>query len=454
MSWRWQLALAAAGALVVAALVWLWHDQMVLRWEAKTRVSDAAAQNRMLGAVLLLRQAGHPVQVAGSLGALDLRTLPDGVLIIGDQIGVTAPASAQLLLAWVRRGNTLVSQPRWATPAERARFGRAPAAPAESGEVEEIEEKEASEKSEGAAKPIKAPPPEALVETDPIAARYGLLRLPLPRTRRPCTKEHEQATAGTSHRHAHCIPLSQYQAPLFRLDLPGLPYPLTLDEGSGVLASAAREAGAPAAPGSLWSDDKAEVIRVYGEGKGRVVLMAGNYFTNLDLANYDHGELLLHLAALSGPVRAVTIVKTLSVLPWYTALWRNYQYPLTALAVLLALLFWSAVRRFGPVLPQPALERRQLMEHIAASGAWLWKTGDGRELLLSAARSETLTLVRRRAPALLRLAPQQLAVTLAREAGLDPEHLAQALTGDCARQAPRFTRQIRLLQKLRNHYER
>jgi len=266
--------------------------------------------------------------------------------------------------------------------------------------------------------------------------------------RRPCTKEHEQATAGTSHQHTHCIPLSQYKAPLYRLDLPGLPYPLTLDEGNGLLTSSA---GAPA---PSWSDQKAEVIRVYGEGKGRVVLMAGNYFTNIDLVNYDHGELLLHLAAPGGPGRAVTIVKTLSVLPWYTALWRSYQYPLSALAVFVALLLWSAVRRFGPALPQPAQERRQLMEHISASGAWLWKSGDGRELLLSAARTETLALVRRRAPALLRLAPPQLAAALAREAKLDSEHLAQALTGEAARQVPRFTRQIRLLQKLRNHYER
>lgn len=480
MSWRWQLALAVLGALLVAALVWLWHDKMVMRWEATPRVSEAAAQNRMLGAVLLLRQAGHPVQVAGSLGALDLQSLPDGMLIIGDQIGVTAPANARQLLAWIRRGNTLVTQPRWATPAERARRGGAALEPEQSTEaeeieeeieeegeeeVEEIEEKEPgkdNKQNNGAGKPVKAPPPEALVETDPIAARYGLLRLPLAGTRRPCTKEHEQATAGTSHRHTHCIPISQYKAPLYRLDVPGLSYPLTLDEGNGVLANVTGAAGAGAAPAPLWHDEKAEVMRVYGEGKGWVVMMAGNYFTNLDLINYDHGELLLQLAALGGPARPVTIVKSLSVLPWYTALWRNYQYPLSALAVFIALLFWSAVRRFGPVLAQPALERRQLMEHIAASGAWLWKTGDGRELLLGAARAETLALVRRRAPALLRLAPQQLAATLAREAGLDPEHLADALTGDAARQRlgqrlgqiPRFTRQIRLLQKLRNHYER
>ena len=451
MSARWQLVLAAASALLVAGLVWLWYDRMEQRWEAKPRLSDAAAQNRMLGAELLLRQAGHPVQVAGSLGALDLRTLPDGVLIIGDQIGVTPPATAQLLLAWIRRGNTLVSQPRWANPAERARLGPALPASEEDTEGDEHEEKGPGQ-SEQASR-TKVRPPEALVETDPIAARYGLLRMPLG-ARRPCTKEHEQATAGTRHKHTHCIPLSQYKAPLYRLDLPGLAYPLTLDEGDSLLTSVPGLAGPQGAPAPLWSDQKAEVIRVYGEGKGRVVLMAGNYFTNTDLASYDHGELLLHLAALGAPARAVTIVKTLSVLPWYTALWRNYQYPLSALAVFAALLLWSAVRRFGPVLPQPALARRQLMEHISASGAWLWKTGDGRELLLSAARTETLALVRRRAPALLRLAPQQLAATLAHEAGLDPEHLAQALTGDCARQVPRFTRQIRLLQKLRNHYER
>ena len=263
-----------------------------------------------------------------------------------------------------------------------------------------------------------------------------------------CSKKHEDATAGTDHKHTSCIAAKEYTQTLYRLELPRADYPLTLDEGLGVMFTM------PGAGSPLWSDDKTEVLRVYREGKGHVVFMAGNYFTNTDLNNFDHAELLLALASLNPSARNVTLVKSLDVLPWYKALWRNFHYLLVALAVCVALLFWMAVRRFGPMLPQSAIERRSLMEHIAASGAWLWKAEGGRELLLGAAREETLALLRRRVPALFRLPSQQLPGALARDSGLDPEQLSQALQDDAAHQPTRFTRQIRTLQELRNHYER
>ncbi|MBC7452221.1 MAG: hypothetical protein H7335_00655 [Massilia sp.] len=264
---------------------------------------------------------------------------------------------------------------------------------------------------------------------------------------RKCSAEHEKATAGTAHKHKHCVAANQFKAWEYRLDLPGAAYPLRLDEGNGVLVSM------PGAAAPLWADEKAEALRVYAEGKGRVVLMAGNYFTNADLRNFDHAELLLALTGLNA-ARSVTLVRSLDVLPWYQALWRRFHDVLIALAICAALLFWMAVRRFGPLLPQAAPERRSLMEHIAASGAWLWKAEGGRQLLLDAAREETLSLLRRRAPALFRLPSQKLPGALATASGLDPEHLAQALHDDAARQPTRFTRQIRILQELRNHYER
>ncbi|MBC7455237.1 MAG: DUF4350 domain-containing protein, partial [Massilia sp.] len=120
MNRRIQILIGLLVVALVAGLAWLWHERMELRWETRNRSSQAAIENRMLGATMLLRQRGYTVALAGSLGALNLRTLSDGTLIIGNEYGTTAPDTAQLLLAWVRRGNTLITSPRWASAAERA----------------------------------------------------------------------------------------------------------------------------------------------------------------------------------------------------------------------------------------------------------------------------------------------------------------------------------------------
>ena len=477
MNRRLQWAVGVLVAVCIGALVWLWFEHLELRWEARDRVSQAAAENRMLGATLLLRQRGYAVALTGSLGSLDLRTVPDGTLIIGNEHGVTTPESAQLLLAWVRRGNTLVTSPRWAGPGERAPWADGAGPGDEDDEPADKHEEKAGPEPEPASDQAPAPAPQkapqkapdqaqaeapagaanmqrkrrpgppALVEIDPLAARYGVRRTYLKRLPR-CSKKHEDATAGTDYKHTNCIPAKDYTHTVYRLELPRSDYPLTLDEGLGDMFTM------PGAGAPLWGDDKAEVLRVYREGKGQVVFMAGNYFTNSDLNNFDHAELLLALTSLNPSARSVTVVKSLDVLPWYKALWRSFHYLLVALAVSVALLFWMAVRRFGPMLAQPAIERRSLMEHIAASGAWLWQAEGGRELLLGAAREETLALLRRRVPALFRLPSHQLPAALARDSGLDSEQLLQALHDDAARQPTRFTRQIRTLQELRNHYER
>jgi hypothetical protein len=134
--------------------------------------------------------------------------------------------------------------------------------------------------------------------------------------------------------------------------------------------------------------------------------------------------------------------------------WKNYQKAVIALAALLALLFWASVRRFGPVLPDPAPARRSLMEHINASGAWLWKAKGGRQVLIDAARADLQATLQRRAPALLRLSETQQHDELALISGLAPAVIAHAMHYEPASVDAEFTRQIHTLQTLRKHYER
>ncbi len=416
---RGQTAFALGSVLLLAVLGWVLKDQFELKTVAERRVSPEAVQNPLLGASALLRGAGHPVVMAPSLGTLNFAQLPGGVLIVGESAGVTLPATASQALAWVRQGNILVTQPRLATDDERER--------------RDDPEHEADEPEQ--------------IETDPIAQRFGVVRDHAPARTRPCPPKPEKTSTGTTRTLPTCTPAKQYRAPVLSPDLPGFDYPLTIDHRDRLF-------GTGDGPDPLWADTSAGSVRAYAEGKGLVVIVAGDYFTNGNLQQHDHGELLLKLAALHGQAAPVTIVRNVAMLKWYQALWHHFHMLLIALALCIVLVLWMALRRFGPMLPAPNVERRSLMEHIAASGAWLWKTGDGRTLLLEAARHETLALIRRRVPALMRLAPRELAATLAHGAGLDPAHLAEALHGDASRKVPIFTRQIRLLQELRNHHER
>ena len=107
------------------------------------------------------------------------------------------------------------------------------------------------------------------------------------------------------------------------------------------------------------------------------MIVASDFFNNTQLRENDHGELLLALAALNHASGYVAIVQNLDALPWYRLLWKHYRLALLSLAALLALLFWAAVRRFGPVLPAPANQRRSLMEHIDAAAGHAFNIGGG-----------------------------------------------------------------------------
>ncbi|MES2320220.1 MAG: DUF4350 domain-containing protein [Pseudomonadota bacterium] len=432
-------------ALLVAGGFAAWYAAMEKVWEARRSISPAAIENPLLGATTLLRQNGHPTQVHASLGEVAIPRLPDGTLVMGDASGVTAPATAAQLLAWVRRGNTLVAQPRWSTPVERAFI------PNEASE--DVVEDEDDEEDEAVTAPaeggttVTVVTDDKAIETDPIAARLGVV-LYQERPVRDCAAAPAPA-ATTAAAPAPAKPCAKFKAaPLRRLSLPGSGYWLELNAGYTKMSSTANPAP------HLWSDEHGDTVRVFAEGKGRIVMLASDFFSNDELVQRDHAELLLGLAALNPRNRNVTIIQHLDVLPWYAALGENFPMPLAGLACLLALLLWRALRRFGPMVAEPVSERRSLMEHIEASGAWLWKAKGGRQVLLDAAREETLALLRRRVPALLRLAPHDLAEALARAAGLDQQHVTFALQSDALPQVAGFTRQVRTLQELRNHYDR
>jgi hypothetical protein len=471
------LALAILTGVVAGGLLW-WHALMEPGWTAIMRTPEEMHKNKMHVATLLLRQRGHGVTVAGTLGETAIGTLPDGTLLMADHFGSLSQDKAEQLLAWVRRGNTLIVQPRWINGMESKALAEARSDADEDEEEDEDEDEEEQHDSAPASATPAASAPDAgagddddddagsdelpsqesgplasLIESDPLAVRYGVRQSYLPQSNACLAKRKERARLT---RRAKGTPASSCPAPIAECDAqnfthlvaPGTSHTLEMETNMYSLVAM------PGAPAPLWSDIENTSVRVYGEGKGRVVMLATSYFDNARLQSKDHAELLLALTALNGAARHVTIVKYLDMQPWWQLLWDRFYMLMLGACALLVLVLWAALRRFGPLLPEPAGTRRSLMEHIDASGAWLWKADGGRQVLLDAARAETLALVRRRVPAMMRLPATELTAALAAAAGLSPVHVHDALYGDAASHQQQFTRQIRTLQTLRNHHER
>ena len=231
--------------------------------------------------------------------------------------------------------------------------------------------------------------------------------------------------------------------------MPNKNYSLRMDAGASYLVSQQTSA----AP--LISDlQREQGIRIYREGQGHIVLLASNYFNNRNLAFYDHAELLLEIGQLNPQNRAMVIIQQLKVRQWYQKLWDRFHLLLLSLGLGLALLLWHNMRRFGPVLPLPEPNRRALMEHIDASGRWLWKVKGGNQMLLDAMRSLTKKTLQRRIPMLAQLSPPEQIECLLQDAGINRGALELALQSPAATTPLLFIRQIQTLQRLRKHYER
>ncbi len=432
--------------LTVALCTWLWFEVMEQVWEPQRRLGVKLAGKPMLAATRLLERRGYQVDVYPLLGDANLDALPDGTLILADNHGRMSDIQARQLLAWVRRGNTLVAQPRW------------------SGDMDV----DPAGKHRGDKRILRR-----LDEPDPLGAHAGVTMTFVHKVRDHCGAamapqqaspaapdggdsgdgddgnvpadnggnedgdEEEEDDDAAGERQFTCV------------TPPGGRHPLVLEMTHEVIVPLAH------ARPALWGDPDGEAVRVLEEGRGKLVMVSDNFFNNGRLPRYDHAELLLALAALQPNAKHAFIVQDLNAVPWYAALWRAGGMALSALAVLAVLLLWRAAigGRFGPRLQEPATARRALLEHVEASGNWLWKARGGRALLLAAARRETLALLARRAPELRQLEGHALCARLARLHGLDESALQEALYGEAGAQPSAFTRQIRLLQQVRTSYE-
>jgi hypothetical protein len=120
---------------------------------------------------------------------------------------------------------------------------------------------------------------------------------------------------------------------------------------------------------------------------------------------------------------------------------------LLSLGLLVAAWVWMASRRFGSVLPDPPRHRRSVLEHVVASGDFLFRHGHHWELLAST-RQAVRRRLSARLPAAATLEGGELAEAVSQETGMRASRVHDAFYGGDLRDQKHFTEAMRELQQL------
>jgi hypothetical protein len=185
-----------------------------------------------------------------------------------------------------------------------------------------------------------------------------------------------------------------------------------------------------------WIAGDEEGVRVLQLALGDGLVTAVNdigFATNFEFARADNAQFLWQLARTLEPVERVLIYRGHQENLWQW-LRRNASAVLLALGAFLALWLWHAMPRFGPLLPDPEATRRRLLDHLAASGRFLWSRGLRHRLVAAAARHARESVLRRY-PHLRAASGEQLAAFIARRFGVGAAQAARVVAPPDTRNA-------------------
>ncbi|CAI8847761.1 DUF4350 domain-containing protein [Pseudomonas fluorescens] len=165
------------------------------------------------------------------------------------------------------------------------------------------------------------------------------------------------------------------------------------------------------------------------------------------IAQHDNAWLLWYLSADT----AVTLLYNTEHDSLLTLLWRYFPQAIVALLALIGLWLWHVGVRHGPVQAPSPSGRRQLMEHLRASGDFILRH-NGQQTLLQALQQDVLRRARHRHPGFDQLNVAEQWLVLSRLTRQPTRAISQALSPASKRRlsSAEFCRQVAHLQALRN----
>ena len=130
-------------------------------------------------------------------------------------------------------------------------------------------------------------------------------------------------------------------------------------------------------------------------------------------------------------------------------LWQHGWMPIVALLITLLSVIWANGQRLGPIVLLRDGGRRSLLEHVRASGGFLWRHGAG-ETLLATMRQRILRTLERRHPSWQGLSMEEKMTHIAKFAGLELEQTRAAFNRSGKLSEREFLYIVQLLKQIEN----
>jgi hypothetical protein len=185
-------------------------------------------------------------------------------------------------------------------------------------------------------------------------------------------------------------------------------------------------------------------------GKGNVTILSTlSFMSNAELKNNSSRQLAYQVLASSLNKGKFHLIYITDIAPfWLLILKHGWVLIVSLLMLLIAWLVYRS-QRFGPLQASPNPDRRALLEHIRATGEYMFHRQLGHELHLAALNMFNARL-RRRDPMTAALTGDAQIVALAERTKIDPQKIRQALKPGSLRHKETFFHSVATLIQLRN----
>jgi hypothetical protein len=214
-------------------------------------------------------------------------------------------------------------------------------------------------------------------------------------------------------------------------------------------------------PAEQIDDQYGTHLLFYYWGNGMInVLSDLEFLDNTHIGKVDNAQFLWLLVNLERPAKQVWFVEVpasgdgmdiaseTQISSFWVLLWNHTQAIIITTSILLFFWLWAVSRRFGSILPPPPRTRRRLLEHIEASGHFLWRQGQA-HVLLHSTRQALLKRLDSVHPDWIRLSQVQLSQKLAQVCNFPAPKIEKALQNTQPDNEIDFTQTIQILTQIR-----
>lgn len=185
----------------------------------------------------------------------------------------------------------------------------------------------------------------------------------------------------------------------------------------------------------------------WGDGFVSVVANASRLSNDL-LKNDDNARLFADVVMGDIEPGKVWLIFRTRLTPLWRLIWQAAPHLVISAALIGLLLLWAALPSFGPRIVASTDERRSILEHIHASGLFVWRHA-GRSSLRESSTEALLREADARHPGLSRLERTKQAEAIARITGQGAQWVLDVLAGSEEKGQRGFTQDIQRIQEIR-----